>query len=45
MVVKLIRRADLLDPALIDHDNPVGYVKGLLLIMSDEDPCDMYLVV
>ena len=45
MVVELVGRADLLDPALVDHHDPVGHLQGLLLVVSDEDRGDVYLVV
>ena len=45
MIVELVRRADLLDPALVDHHNPISHFQRLLLVMRDEDRRDVYLVV
>ena len=45
VIVKLVRRPDLLDASLVDHHDPICDVQRLFLIMGDEDRRDMYLVV
>jgi hypothetical protein len=44
-VVQLVRRADLLDPAVVDHHDLVGDLERLLLVVRDEDGGDVHLVV
>ncbi len=45
MVVDRLRAADLLDAAVIEHDDPVGHLERLLLIVRDEDRRDVQIVV
>ena len=45
MVVKLLRRADLLDAALIQHDDAIGELHRLVLVMRDEDRGEAGLLV
>ena len=45
MVIQLVRRTDLLDATLVDHNNTIGHVQSLLLVVGDENSRHMYLVV
>ena len=45
LVVDLARRADLLDPALVHHRDPVGDLHRLLLVVGDEHGGHALLVV
>ena len=45
MVVDVVRRADLLDPAVVHHHDAVGDLQRLLLIVRDEHAGDVHLVV
>ena len=45
MVEDLVRRAFLLDAALVHHDDPVGDLEGLVLVVGDEDAGDVDLLV
>ena len=45
LVVELVGRADLLDPAVVDHHDLVGDLEGLLLVVGDEDGGHVHLVV
>ena len=45
MVIDFLGRADLLDPALVHHDDAVGELERLFLIVGDEDAGDVDLVV
>ena len=44
-LVELLRRAHLLDPALVQHDDLVGDLERLLLVVGDEQAGDVDLVV
>ena len=43
--VDLVRRADLLDAALVHHHDPVGELERFLLVVGDEEARDAELVV
>ena len=45
MVIDFLGRADLLDMPLVHHDDPVGELERLFLIVRDEDAGDFDLVV
>ena len=45
LVVELVGRADLLDPALVDHHDLVGDLERLLLVVGDEHGGHGHLVV
>ena len=45
MVVDLVRRAFLLDAALVHHHDAVGHFHGLFLVVGDEDAGDVHLVM
>ena len=45
LLVQLTRRPRLLDPATRDHDDAVGHLHRLLLIVGDEDGRNVHLVV
>ena len=45
MGVHLVRRADLLDPAVIHHHDAVGNLQRLLLVVRDEHAGDLQIVV
>ena len=45
MVIDFLGRADLLDPSLVHHHDPVGQLERLFLIVSDEDAGDVQFVV
>ena len=45
MLVDLVRRADLLDLALVHQHHLVGHLQRLLLVVRDEDAGDVQLVV
>ena len=45
LLVELPRRADLLDPAVAHHDDLVGDLHRLLLVVRDEDRRHVHLVV
>ena len=45
VVEDLVRRADLLDPALVHHQHAVGQFQGFVLVVGDEDAGQMDLVV
>ena len=44
-LVKILRRADLHDPALVHHDDPVGQRQRLVLIMRHVNGCRADLIV
>ena len=44
LVVYLLRRAHLLDVALVHYDNRIGHGEGLFLIMGDINKCDSQLI-
>ena len=43
--VDLVGRADLLDPAVVHHRDPVGHGQGLALVVGDEDEGDAGLAL
>ena len=45
MVVDLVGRADLLDPAVVHHHDAVGDLERLVLVVGDEHAGDVHLVV
>ena len=45
MVVQVVGRTDLLDPPVVDHDDLVGDLEGLLLVVGHEHGGDVHLVV
>lgn len=45
MLVNLLRRSYLGNYPLVHHDNQIGNLKSFLLVMRDEDTCDVNLVM
>jgi hypothetical protein len=45
MLVDLVRMPDLLHPAVLEYDDFVGDLHGLLLIVGDDHRCHVHLVV
>jgi len=45
LVIDILRRADLLDAALVHHYDGVGHGQGLLLVVGDVDEGDAHLLL